>query len=1066
MVCDQCEKENPPRFNYCYSCAAPLYSKAFLPRREEEAEAERRQLTVMFCDLVGSTALSEKLDPEELRDVVQKYQEVCGKEIEELDGYIAQYLGDGILVYFGYPTAYEDGPHRAIAAALKIIEGIKSLASKFIIKTNIDIAVRIGIHTGLAVIGDIGLGSKRERLALGETPNIAARMQGLAEPNGIIVSADTHRLTAKQFDFESRGEFTVKGISQPIEVYEPTQEHGHSLDLLESADDKRKPFVGRARELELIQSHWSNVSTGQADVLLVKGSAGFGKTRLVREFISNVDGDHERMVTLCSYYHNKNAYYPLLRILNRAIDNEDGDTALDRLESLLNRNKLDLGQTIPIIAALVDIDLEDRYEQPSLSARLIKQHSFEILATLISNASLRNPAVFIVEDLQWADPTTLEFLEFLISNHTKVPLLYLFTYRPSFENPWKNRKYTEIQCKALDKDHTTQLSRELLDKKGLPAELENVLLQKTNGVPLFVEEWIGMIRDVGVIKEQNGTYVLDGSLPEQMIPSSLKDLLTAKLDQLGPAKEIAQIGAVFGREFSVDVIESISGLDFEVVSSRLLMLIDADLLTLQGQAPYFVMSFKHALMQEEAYELLLKKKRQEYHQRIAEVMESRFADFCNSNPDFLAFHFGRAGNFEKSVQYWQKAGVKSIEKSAQVEAIHFFKKGLSMLKEFMPGAKRDEYELQLMMGLAPALLATKGYTHPEVEEAYDRAHHLTDIIDDMPQISTIYRGMWAHHLVKANHKKAEKIAKKLRKISAKSEDVLLHYESAKAMGGTHFWIGDFNKSADALADAISAFDPEVHYKHIYLFSEHPCVSCHTYASLTSWMLGQASEATRILDIGLAYANKLNHPFSIAYANAIGSLVYQFNGNTDQATRHADTSFEISQKYGYAFWMLIAGVIRAWAQLEINRSSENLEKYKSAIEVLSGSGARIWLGSQWTTLADYYLQMSRIEEGFDTINKAKSLFEDTAEGFHLPEVFRVEGLLELANGNQDEGQSLLKESWKIANGRGSSYLEIRALADLVKHTTDGEWPKLLTTRLQDMEHENNADIGRAKSILEA
>ena len=1065
--CRHCDTENPAIFRFCKACAQAL------PEVESNSEAERRHLTVMFCDLVGSTALSESLDPEELRDLVQSYQEVCAEEIDKVAGYIAQYLGDGILVYFGYPRAHEDETLRAVKTGLNIVESIKKYNKKVRADKGIEIAVRVGIHTGLVVIGDIGRGAKRERLALGETPNIAARVQGLAEPNEVAISAQTQHIVRKHFNFKDLGCHTLKGISTPMKIYQPVAEkkQGGGFQSFKAA---KSTFIGREKELEWLLSVWTKVREGTKQLVLLSGEAGIGKSHLLKAFYKQIRSEtHFEMLSKCSPYHIQTAYYPIIDLLVRMLDFRNvpsQKTQLEKLERLLEKYQFNLAEVVPLIASLLFIPTQDKYEALSLSSKLIKEKTLHILKDLITRMGEEGTVLFVLEDLQWADPSTLEFLNYLTGNASG-RLCYIFTFRPPFAAPWEGAEVSaHVKLSHLSRAETIELANAFAGDR-LPEDLVEELVMKTDGVPLFVEELVTMIINSNILRKSEGGYALTGPLPELSIPATLRDLLTEKLDRLGVAKEIAQLAAVFGREFSVDIMEAISGLPYEELSLRLTQLIESGLLALKGEPPYVIMYFKHALMQEEAYQLLLKSKRQIYHGQIASVIEAEFPDFTRVNPGFLAYHYTQAESWEKAIHYWQKAGALALEKSTQIEGIDFFRKGLSLL-EYIPDAeKRDRMELLLQMGLAPALLTVKGYTHQEVEDAYERANELSVAIDDMPQLSNILRGLWSHYLVKARHKKALKVAHKLRKIAAKTDDVLIHFEALKVMGGSHFWMGDFQASATALKDFLDAFDPAVHYKHIYLYSEHPAVSSHVYAALTHWMLGHAQQSDVFMQEALDYARKLSHPFSMVYAGCFAALLYLLRREIGKAYNYAVKATELARQYGFSFWQIFSQIILSWTRLE-QGEEDCVTRFAERVAGFRASGVALWVSHAWALLADYYGKRGEASKGLQLLDEIIPVVQQQEERFYEAELHRIKGeLLWKTGADHIHIEAAFKEALERARAQGARYFELRTLMSqaLYQYKGMGEQVNLtdLETLYQKLEEQATTippDLSEAKELL--
>jgi len=630
MRCASCGCENPPEFKFCGQCGKALAIVA-----GGAVAAERRQLTVMFCDLAGSTELAHRLDPEDWRDVLRSYQRGCEKVVRQFDGYMAQYLGDGILVYFGYPHAHEDDARRAAHAGLGIVQEIQRLSAHLQQHNNIQLAVRVGIHTGLVVVGEVGGDEKHEQLALGHAPNIAARLQGLAAPDTVVISAITYQLVQGYFVCENMGSPPLKGLNQTLEIYRVKQESG-ALSRLEVVW-KLTPLVGRQPELAELLSHWQQARSGAGQVVLLSGEAGIGKSRLRREFEERcTDGAHEYLRGRCSPYHQQSGvFYPIINMLERRLKLTRADSAeikLNKIERLLASYELALAETVPLFAGLLAVPFNTRYAPRNLNLELHKQKIREAVLSLLQAMAAKQPVCLVMDDLHWIDDATLELMEHLIPQIPATRLFCLFSFRPTFQPPWDNFSHIrEMRLAPLNRDETAMMIKNMASGKTLPADVFAQLVNRTDGVPLFVEELTKTVLESGRLKEQSDAYELIETLP---IPTTLYDSLLARLDRLAAAKEVAQLAATIGREFDYDLLQAVSPLDAATLQSELRRLLDAGLLYQEGEKYVF----KHALIRDAAYHSLLKSKRQEYHQQIAQALATQFRELAESDPGLVAYH--------------------------------------------------------------------------------------------------------------------------------------------------------------------------------------------------------------------------------------------------------------------------------------------------------------------------------------------------------------------------------------------------------------------------------------------
>ncbi len=642
LACPTCGFTNEPGEKFCGGCGTPLAGPAAQPTQttqhptpsavqsHQEApppvargtpEAERRQLTVLFCDLVDSTVLASQLDPEELREVVRAYQDTCAKVIARFEGHIAQYLGDGLLVYFGYPLAHEDDAQRAVRAGLGMIEALGQLNTRLEQERGVQLAVRLGIHTGLVVVGDVGGGTRQEQLALGETPNLAARLQGIAAPNTMVISAATFQLLGGFFAYQPLGTPLLKGFAQPLAVYRVLYESMARSRLEAAGSTGLTPLVGREQEIGLLLERWAQVKDGLGQVVLLSGEAGIGKSRLVQMLKEHVASEPQAWLTpcQCSPYYRNTALYPMIDLLERVAlhfeREESPQHKLSKLEGFLVQHGLPLAEAVPLFAALLSLPLTADYVPPTLSPEQQKQQTLHALLTILLRIAAQQPVLFVMEDLHWVDPTTLEFLNLLVDQGPTARILALCTFRPDFPPPWTGRSHlTQVTLPRLPRRQAAEMTGQVAHSKALPAEVVEQVVAKTDGVPLFVEELTKMVLESGLLQEREDRYELTGPLPPLAIPATLHDSLMARLDRLATVKGLAQLGATLGREFAYDLLQAVSPWDEATLQRGLHQLVEAEFLYQQGLPPQATYLFKHALIQDAAYQSLLRSStRQQYY---------------------------------------------------------------------------------------------------------------------------------------------------------------------------------------------------------------------------------------------------------------------------------------------------------------------------------------------------------------------------------------------------------------------------------------------------------------------
>ena len=770
-ACAACGFQNQPGENFCGGCGArltpapaeaprpasaqPSARPARVDRPTEETEASRRQVTVMFCDLAGSTALSEKLDPEELTELLAAYQDACAAVIQHFEGHIGRYVGDALLVYFGFPRAHEDDARRAVQAGLRIVEAIRGLDARQA-RPGVELAVRIGIATGLVVIGDIGTGERRERAAIvGETPNLAARLQALAEPNTVVIGSSTERLVEGLFVCENLGPQTLKGISQPVTAYVVREETGVHSRFEAKARRGLTPLVGRGEEINLLLSRWALTKQGEGQVVLLSGEAGVGKSRILQAFQESVGDElRNRVLYFCSPYHLDTPFYPLIDQLQRALRFEKNDTTgqrLDRLEAALTYLGLPVKAVAPLFASLLGLSAEERYGTLSLSPEDVKKKTLDALFAVFEAMAAQNPVLMVIEDLHWADPSTLELLNLLVERLATLRVLMIGTARPEFTLPWGDRPHVSlIALKRLTRRESAALINEVTGGKALPEEVFEQIVTRTDGVPLFVEELTKTALESGVLEDAGDRYTLSGPLPPFAIPASIQDSLMARLDRLAPVKEVAQVAAALGRTFSRELLAGIAKLAESALDEALAQLVDAELVYRRGLPPDVVYEFKHALVQDVAYDSLLRNKRQQLHREIAELLQTQFPDTGKLHPEMLAHHYLKGGLTEQAIPHLLSAGDLAAKRFALKEATKLYEEALDKARSLPASDTTSRLQIQAMLKLASAASS---------------------------------REQWKSQL--GNLEQAQALASRLR------DDHLLA-QTLYWTGRAHYWLGEFN----------------------------------------------------------------------------------------------------------------------------------------------------------------------------------------------------------------------------------------------------------------------------------
>jgi predicted ATPase/class 3 adenylate cyclase len=1042
-------------------------------------EAERRQLTVLFCDLVGSTQLSGQLDPEDLRAVVRAYQEAAAEVIQHYAGHIAQYLGDGLLVYFGYPAAHEDDARRAVHTGLGIVQAIAILNTRLATQYGVQLAVRLGIHTGPVVVGVMGGGERHEHLALGETPNIAARLQDLAPANAVVISAVTARLVQGTFALEDMGTYALHGVAEPVGV-SCVRGLLATPDRDEEFVTARLPFlVGREEESGLLRRRWEQSKAGLGQVVFISGEAGIGKSALVEGLRAQVRAaGMPRIAFRCSPYHSNSALYPVITHIEHLLQFESGDspaTRLAKLEAGLRPYRLPLAEVVPLLAGLLSVPLpEERYATLTLTSQQQKQQTLDTLVAWLEAEAERQPVLVAWEDLHWADPTTLEALGLLVEQAPTMPMLHVLTYRPEFSPPWPPRSHiTPLVLNRLERPQVETLITQRAEGKPLPAEVVQYIVDKTDGVPLYVEELTKMLLASPLLWEEADQYVLTGPLHAVAIPDTLQDALMARLDQLNRAKEVAQLGAVLGREFAYELLQAIAPQDEGTLQAGLAQLVAAELLYQRGRLPRAKYVFKHALIQDAAYASLLKSTRQQIHQQVAQVFEARFPALVEAQPELVAQHYTAADCTEQAVVYWQRAGQHASDRSAYLEAIGHLSTGIELLTTLPDTPERTQHALTLHIALGAALQMTKGQAAPEVEHAYTRARVLCQQVGETPELVPVLFGLWRFYNIQQQFHTARELGETLLRLAQHTHDpaltVLAHY----ALGWTRLCLGALPTARQHLEKAITHYTPDQRHAPAFRMGQDPGVACGAFVAMALWLLGYPEQALAHLNHALALAHELSHPISLAFARCLAATVYQLRQDASATYEHAEAAVVLSTEQGFTQWVAMGTSLRGWALALQGRGEEGMAQVRQGLAVWRATGAALLVSYFCTVLADVCGHLGHPEDGLQALAEAHTLVEQQEERWWEAEICRLRGLLLLRQlgTSQEEAEAWLQRALDVARRQEAKSLELRAAMSLSRlWQQQGKYKEahdlLAPVYGWFTEGFDSADLREAKALLDA
>jgi predicted ATPase/class 3 adenylate cyclase len=866
--------------------------------RPPPLEAERRQLTVLFCDLVDSTALSSQLDPEDLREVVRAYQDTCAQVIVRYEGHIAQYLGDGLLVYFGYPLAHEDDAQRAVRAGLRMVEAMGQLNTRLARERGVQLAVRLGIHTGLVVVGEIGGSGRQEQLALGETPNIAARFQGLAAPDTVVISEATLRVIQGYFLVQDLGPQTLRGVATPLRLRRVLGESGAQSRLDVAVTKGLTPLVGREQEVGLLVERWAQVQEGLGHVIVLSGEAGIGKSRLVQVLKDRVAGE-----------------------------------------------------------------------------------------------------------------------------------------------------------------------------KALPSEVLQQVVAKTDGVPLFVEELTKMVLESGLLQECEDRYELTGPLPALAIPTTLQDSLMARLDRLSTVKAVAQLGATIGRQFSYDLLQAVAPLDEAAVQHALRQLVDAELVYQRGVGSQALYTFKHALIQDAAYQSLLKSTRQQYHQRIAQALEVQFPKLVETQPEWLAHHYTEAGHGELAAGYWHKAGQRAIERSAHVEAINHLTKGLEVLQVLPETPERTRHALRLHITLGMPLIATKGYAAPEVGHVYTRARELCQQVGDFTELFSVLRGLWIFYVQQGQLQTACELGEQLLRQAQEQHDAGCMIEAHRALGSTLYFLGDFAYARVHLEQGMALYDPQQHHALAFRYGQDPGVVCRAFAAVTLWSLGYPEEALRRSREALTLAQELAHPFSLTYAMFFTARLHQHRREAQATYEQAEALMTLAREQGFAQLLAMATMLRGWALTEQGEAAEGISQMHHGLASYRSTAAEVSRPFFLGVLAAQYGREGQATEGLRLLEEALATVPIRGQHFYEAELHRLTGEIVLLSSadQQAQAETCFQQTLALARRQQTKSLELRAttsLSRLWQHQGKQDEARALLATIYGWfpEGSDTADLQEAKALL--
>jgi class 3 adenylate cyclase/tetratricopeptide (TPR) repeat protein len=1014
--CPNCHGKNPPRAKFCGDCGANLTGTTASSQRSADnaaPNAERRQLTVMFCDLVGSTALSHRLDPEELRELLAQYQHVCGEVIDRYEGHIGRYVGDGLLVYFGYPQAHEGDAERAVRTGLDIVEAIKNLGRE-ITDPDINLAVRIGITTGLVVVGDIGSGEHHEEQAIvGETPNLAARLQALAGPNCVMIGPTTHRLIQGLFHCEGLGPQRLKGIAKrltPYLVHGRTDVRGRFEATLRQG---LTPLVGREEEIGLLLKRWEQAKDTERQVVLLSGEAGAGKSRIIESFRERLGEEpHSRVLYYGSPYHQHSAFYPAIDQLARGLrfgKDDMPEQKLDKLDAVLGNLSLPIASFGPVLAHFLSLGASERYPPLTLSPEERKQRILEVMVAVIQAMASQNPVLMVVEDAQWVDPSTLELITLLIDQLRDKRLLMLITFRPEFSHPWSGYAHVSaLTLNRLSHKECKSMVMRVTGGKALPQEVLEQIVAKTDGVPLFVEELTKNLLEAGLFKEQDGRLVLTGPLPAFAIPASLQDSVMARLDRLiADVKKLAQLAATLGRIFSHELLAAVARVKDDALNEALSQLVAAGLIYRHGVAPVIAYEFKHALVQDAAYQSLLKRTRQDYHQRIASVLEEHFPQIAQTQPELLAHHYTEAQRFEPAISYWQKAAEQASERAGYVEALADLAKGLDLFKTLPETSERTKQELRAYLRQVEALHFL-GRRQEIVDLLLQHQEHL-ERLGNPSLAGEFYFWLGYAHSWLGNREEAARNLERSLQEATRSRDKAIMGLAHRALGLEYRYSGQLDSAVSHARQGMELLEQT---EHPLWLGDAAYTLCFTYYWIGQFDLA-GEVATRLDVIGETIGSRRLQ----ALGTMMTGVTLATRGECEAGIEACRRALELAPD-PFETAVVLACLGRAY--LEKRNVSQAIPVLEEAVKLADEVRSRQYRAWFRTLLGEAYFLAHRMVEAREQIEEALKISFDTKFPLGTGCSRRVLGAIAQATGELDEAERHLDEAVQVFQLTGTKF----------------------------------------------
>ncbi len=1019
--------------------ASRLYAVPTIEGPLKKDSAERRQVTVMFCDLVGSTALSASMDPEDLREVITAYQRCVLETVRRFEGFVARYLGDGVLVFFGYPNAHEDDAERAVRAGLDVVSAVSALQLKAPLQT------RIGIATGMVVVGDL-MGEAQDLDIVGETPNLAARLQTVAEPNMVTLSEGTRRLVGNLFELRDLGAQDLKGIAGPVRVWAALRARSVESRFEALRATGLTALVGRDGESELLLRCWTKAKAGDGQVVLLSGEAGIGKSRLTVALMESLASEpHTRLRYFCSPQHTNSAFYPIIGQMERAAGIAHDDTPeakLDKFNALLARTSTPM-EAAALFAEMLSLPNDGRYRALELTPQQRRHRTLEALIEQASALANRHPVLMVFEDTHWIDPTSLEAMNRTVARIRDLPALLTVTFRPEFDAPWEQPYVTRLPLNRLGKREAAAIIAGVTGNKTLSADVTAEILERTDGIPLFVEEITKAVLEAGDEVAAQGT-VAAVSVPAPAVPPSLHASLMARLDRLGAAKKVAQIGAAIGREFPHALVAAVareSELDLPAAIDRL---IAAGLLSRQGTPPHATYLFKHALVQDAAYGTLLREQKRELHARIAEAFETHFAETADHQPELLARHCAEAGLIEKAAGLWHKAGERSLARSALVEAADQLGRALTHMAALpaTPALRRQQIKVQV--ALINPLIHIKGHAAPEVNSSVEQARQLieqAEALGEPPEdpllLFSVLYGLWGSSFVSFDGDRIRELAAQFFTLAEKQGTTAPLIIGHRLMGLSLQHTGGVAEGRAHFDRGIALYDPAEHRPLAARFGQDPRASLLSFRALALWVLGYPEAAFADIRDALKDAREIGEAATLMYALAVISRTLVAAGNYVEASAIADELVALADAKGAVLWKAFGMADKGCILALTGKVSDAVQVMTSGITAFRSTGATYSIPLYSSHLARAYAELGQFDDAWRCIGDAMAAVDTNKETWCEADIHRIAGEIALMSPEREvaKAEAFFERALAVAREQQAKSWELRAAMSMARLSRD-------------------------------